>query len=308
MTFAEFAQTLYPYCGDGRRPCDFVVALIGSSIEDTDDQRCSLLDGTPDYLNRIYNGTKRFPQKDATFILGHLSKANFADYISDLSDDATEELSDALKYKGITVEIKYDVASKCADIFAEIMTNCANGAHQRPTNRGKVANPFEALKGAEALLATLPAPAQMTPPEKPLLEEQIYISELYAAYGDKEGIADFGEEHLSQYGEYNEDIKERRIDYFAAESIRRGVHDLYSGEYANQFDVLKDETLAGVRNTSQKAFPNGYERLLGVMEQAAAIQVHQYILSPSPNWIGNRIKMGVCHFLVNDKKLRWVKK
>ena len=308
VTFNEFAQMLYPFCGNGKYQSDLVVALVGSIIEDTDDESGSLLDNTPDYLTRIYNGTKPFPRKDAAFVLGHLDKAKFEAYISGLSDDAIDGLRTSLANKGITVAKKYEVASKCADIFAEIMTNCANSTRQRPTNSFKVADPFEALKRAEELLATLPAPTQIAPPEQHLIEEQLYISELYAAYGDKEGIASFGEEHLPQYCEYDEDIKERRIDYFAAESIRRGVSELYSGQYADQFDVIKDETLAGVINTARRSFPNGYERLLSVMEQAVAIQVRQYILSQSPNWISNRIKMGVCHFLVTDKKLKWVKR
>jgi hypothetical protein len=166
------------------------------------------------------------------------------------------------------------------------------------------------LKTADALLATIPAPTMVDPPEIPLPEEQPYISELYAAYGDREGVVDFGEAHLTRYGdgEYDEDIKDRRIDYFAAESIRRGVSELYSGEYANQFDVLKDETLDGVKNTARKTYLNGYERMLGVMEQAVSIEVKRYLLSRSPNWISNRIKMGVCHFLVNENRLRWVRK
>jgi len=52
---------------------------------------------------------------------------------------------------------------------------------------------------------------------------------------------------------------------------------------------------------------NGYERMLGVMEQAVLIQTKQYMLSQSPNWISNRIKSGICHFLVNENKLKWVK-
>lgn len=308
VTFTEFAQMLYPFCGNGKYQSDLVVALVGNIIDDADDESCFLLNGKPDYLTRIYNGTKPFPRKDASFVLGHMDKSKFEEYISTLTDDAIDGIRSALSEKGIEVAKKYEVAPKCADIFAEIMNGCATAARQRVANRPKAPDPFEALKAADELLATLPAPVLLEPPEQHQADEQVYISELYAAYGDKEGIADFGETHLPHYSDYDEDIKERRIDYFAAESIRRGVSELYSGQYANQFDVLKDETLAGVKNTARKAFPNGYERLLGVMEQAVAIQVRQYILSQSPNWISNRIKMGVCHFLVNDNKLKWVKK
>lgn len=113
---------------------------------------------------------------------------------------------------------------------------------------------------------------------------------------------------MAQYDEYNEDREDRRIDYFAADSIRQGIRELYSDGYTNQFTVLKEETWAGIRNTARKSYPNGYEKMLNVMEQAAIIQVAQYTLSRSPNWISNRIKMGVCHFLVNDNILKWVKR
>lgn len=39
---------------------------------------------------------------------------------------------------------------------------------------------------------------------------------------------------------------------------------IYNGRYANQFEVLKDETYAGIKNTATKTFPNGYEKLLAV--------------------------------------------
>jgi hypothetical protein len=315
LNFSEFAQMLYPFCGNrgGNRTyqSDLVVALVGSIIEETDDGSCTLLDKKPDYLTRIYNGSKPFPRKDAAFVLGHLNKDGFEAYISDLTDDGIEGLRAALADKGIEVAKKYEVAPKCTDVFVEIMTGCANTTRSmraQSTGRAKTSDPFEALRSADALLATIPEPAQLEPPEHPLVEEQPYISALYAAYGDKEGIADFGEEHLTLCGdEYGDDLKDRRIDYFAAESIRRGVSELYAGEYANQFEVLKDETFQGIKNTARKVFPNGYERMLGVMEQAVLVEVRKYILSRSPNWISNRIKCGVCHFLVNEDKLKWVR-
>jgi len=311
VTFSEFAQMLYPFCGNGKYQSDLVVALVGNIVEEADDGSCALLDKAPEYLARIFSGTKPFPKRDATFVLGHLNKYNFENYISELTDDGIEGLRAALIERGFTVSKKYEVAAKCADIFAEIINECASGTRAtraKTATQLKASDPFEALKSAEALLATIPAPRQVAPPVIPLPEEQPYISELYAAYGDKEGIVDFCETHLPQFDEYDEYMKDRRIDYFAAESIRRGVSELYSGEYANQFDILKTETLDGVKNTARKTFPNGYERLLGVMEQATRIEVRKYILSQSPNWISSRIKMGVCHFLVNENKLRWVRK
>jgi len=231
-------------------------------------------------------------------------------------DALVRDAVDVKKRRRDALKQAYQQRKSDASYLAEVwLLAVCNGTNRKDeaqalttvtSETGKNADPFKALIKAEALIAALPAPMQIEPPEEPLVEEQPYISELYAAYGDKEGMPDFCESYLPQFSEYDEDIKERRIDYFAAESIRRGVSELYSGRYANQFNVLKDETFAGVKNTARRTFPNGYEKMLWVMEQAALIQVRQYILSQSPNWISNRIKMGICHFLVNDKKLRWV--
>ena len=187
-------------------------------------------------------------------------------------------------------------------------TDAQNAEGASKKGKSKTSDPFSALREADALLATIPSPTMIPPPEQVQPHEQPYISELYAAYGDKEGIPDFNDNHLLQYADYADDKKERRIDYFSAESIRLGVREIYGGEYSNQFDVLKEETYAGVKNAELRVFKDGYERMLEVMQRACDIEVSQYVLSRSPKWISNRIKMGVCHFLVNDKKLRWVKK
>lgn len=203
-------------------------------------------------------------------------------------------------------------ASYLAEVYLLAVCNGVNEIEKDQlslfSDTGKKNDPFEALEQLEASIARLPVPKQISPPKQISEEEQPYISELYAAYGDKEGINDFCEAHLSQYEEYNEDRNDRRIDYFAADSIRHSVRELKSDKYKDQFTILKEETLAGVKNTARKSYPNGYEKMLSVMEQAAIIQVTQYTLSRSPYWISNNIKMGVCHILVNDNKLEWVKK
>lgn len=244
--------------------------------------------------------------------------SNVYQSVLDDIDTLVRNSSDVKRRKRDALKQAYQQRKSDALYLAEVyLLAICNGTNKKDDNQSqstttakkkKSDDPFEKLDAIDALIRDLPAPKQIDPPEQPLEEEQPYISELYAAYGDKEGITDFCEAYLAQYDEYNEDRNERRIDYFAADSIRHGISELYSGKYANQFDVLKDETFAGVNNTARKSFPNGYERMLSVMEQAATIQVNQYILSRSPHWISNRIRMGVCHFLVNDKRLRWVKR
>jgi hypothetical protein len=77
--------------------------------------------------------------------------------------------------------------------------------------------------------------------------------------------------------------------------------------YQGQFDILKTETHDGVKDTAKKTHLNGYERMLAVMEQATKVPVNGYVLRNTHNWISGKIKKGVCHFLVTDGKLKWVK-
>ena len=115
-------------------------------------------------------------------------------------------------------------------------------------------------------------------------------------------------EESVDYPDYADDLDDRRVDYYSAASIQRGVLELGSNRLSNQFDVLKEEIFDGVKDTARKSHPNGYERMLSVMEQAVKISAPNYLLSSSPYWISGKIKKGVCHYLVNDHKLRWVKK
>lgn len=68
-----------------------------------------------------------------------------------------------------------------------------------------------------------------------------------------------------------------------------------------------------VRASGQLIVANYYqcnyaERMLAVMEQAVVAPVTNYILSASPYWISGKIKKGVCHHLVNDGKLKWIRR
>ena len=137
---------------------------------------------------------------------------------------------------------------------------------------------------------------------------QPFIDELLRAYGDAEQ-KELTRADLADYQEYADDLADRRVDYYAAETIRRGVLELRSDTLTGQFDVLKEETFEGVKNTARSSkHANGYERMLAVMEQAAITPVTNYLLSASPYWISAKIKQGVCHHLVNANKLRWVKR
>jgi hypothetical protein len=157
-------------------------------------------------------------------------------------------------------------------------------------------------------IKSLPRPADVLKPEEATPDEKTYIEELYRAYGDAERMPSFSASDFATHPDYSVDLDDRRIDFYAAVTIQRGVLELGDGSLSNQFDVLKSETLDGVKDTAKRKQDNGFERMLAVMEQAASLPVTNYVLSASPYWISEKIKKGVCHHLVNDGKLRWVRR
>ena len=167
---------------------------------------------------------------------------------------------------------------------------------------------MQLIEDIQKKIKQLPRPADVPVPKEATQDERIYIKELYKAYGDAEGINSFSEKDLSSYPEYAEDLDDRRIDYYAAESVRRGVLELKGNNLIGQFEVLKNETLDGVKDTANRTHLNGYEHMLAVMEQSINVPISNYILCASPYWINGKIKKGVCHHLVNDGKLVWIKK
>lgn len=266
----------------------------------------------------VHNKIKEIAQrKDADVSVGVFFAANIIPNIPKVLDTVLDKIdalvqSDASLGRKMQATLKKSRTNKTpADYLAEVLVVAicigSNVLSTDESEQDGLSPEMSALEKAEALLATIPAPPNITPPKSIAKYELKYIAELYAAYGDAESIADFNEHALVAHPDYAEDLHDRRIDYFAAESIRRGVDELQGATLKNQFEILKSETYEGVKDTAKKKHDNGYERLLAVMEQSTVISVNGYILSRSPHWINNKIKKGVCHFLVVDDKLKWVK-
>lgn len=315
MTLSEYLNMLFPFFGDrtgfgntpktkrGRGKADFVTFILGAYVEEGYETECSVLDLKPDTLRKIMSGTSPFSAVNAIPFNRHPDKERFVEVLSEdaQSFDSMLALSKALADHGIVNDGSLnDILAKCADVLEQIIMEAARPKGKRDFN--------DACDAVEQALRRMPRPDMQDPPDELAEHEQAYIEALYAAYGDAAKIDVFDHSSLASYPEYDEDLKERRIDYFAAESIRCSIIELQGADLQDQFSVLKYEMYAGVRNTAMKRYDDGFERMLSVMEQATLTPVDQYVLSRSPYWINNRIKQGVCHFLVTDGKLRWVKR
>lgn len=305
MNFSEYAQGLYPYCSAGTDEASYFIELIGNLIQDAAMDACQILKRRPDTRYRYIKGSRKIQSKDAKYIYDHRDLNKFSAWISSRMDesDSYDAVTAWLTSKGVTSQYTDDA---CAELLEQIILDIVKDTVV-PSSLD-TDNDLKLIEEIKQKVKSLPRPVDVPVPKEATSDERIYIEELYQAYGDAENIDTFSADNLPFYPDYAEDVEERRVDFYAAVTIQRGVLELGDGGLSDQFDILKKETLDGVKDTAKRSQPNGYERMLAVMEQAVMLPVTNYILSESPYWISGKIKKGICHHLVNDKKLKWVKK
>ena len=306
MTFSEYATGLSAYISYGKSEYDYFTELIGNFIQDAAMDACKLLKRQNDTKYRYIKGIRLIQVKDAQYLYDHRDKEKFSHWIWERMDDTSsyDKISAWLVRHNISSD---DPATACADLLESIILDIINNIASSPPSQ-KSDLDLALINDIQEKIKSLPRPANVPVPKEATQNEETYIDELFLAYGDAEGMDVFSRNDLLSFPDYEEDLNGRRIDFYAAESIRRGVLELGSGSLTDQFDVLKSETLVGVTDTAKRTHPNGYERMLAVMEQAVTTPMTNYVLSASPYWIGGKIKKGVCHHLVNDGKLTWIRR
>ncbi|HCT64538.1 MAG TPA: hypothetical protein DIC60_04630 [Lachnospiraceae bacterium] len=309
MKFSDYAQSLSPFCSGGMAESSYFTELIGNYIQDAAMDACKILQRKEDTRYRYIKGTRNIQARDAQYIYDHRDTDKFSKWIDEQMEnsDSYEAVSKWLDDCEIT-HGKYDISNACATLLESVFLEITKGSDVSSDTAFNYGYDFALVDEIRKKIKSLPRPADVPVPKEVTHEEHDYINALYCAYGDAESKNTFDESDLSSYSEYQEDVNDRRIDFYAAESIHRGVMELGKGGLSDQFDVLKGETYDGVKDTAKRTHPNGYERMLAVMEQAVNSDVKNYVLSASPYWISGKIKKGVCHHLVNDGRLKWVKK
>ena len=310
MEFSEFASGLLPFCIGQMKKEQYFNEIVGNFIQDAAMDSCPVLHKKADTKYRFLKGTRKIQPADASYLYANRDKKKFSHWIANRTEecDSYEAVAGWLHDNGIKNPCVDDA---CADLLEKIILSLMDGS----TATSEISNDscgltcdISLIEDIEEKIKLLPRPNSMPVPKEATENEKTYINELYKAYGDAEGLLSFSKKDLGDYPDYADDLADRRVDYYSAASIQRGVLELGTNKLSNQFDVLKQEIFDGVKDTARKSHPNGYERMLSVMEQAVKISAPNYLLSSSPFWISGKIKKGVCHHLVNDHKLRWVKK
>ena len=71
--------------------------------------------------------------------------------------------------------------------------------------------------------------------------------------------------------------------------------------------MLKEEIYNGIIDVHEQDYSTGYKRLVADLQQAAITNTSKSLLDSKLHCIGNCERKGVCHMLVNDCRIKWVK-
>lgn len=143
----------------------------------------------------------------------------------------------------------------------------------------------------------------MNPPKKiNLHKEKVYLTQLLEVYSEWKNTT-FSFNNIKSNLDVYEDFIENRAYYYNAESLRRDLRDVYLGE--DEFNLIKGEMYSGLNNYMKFNFSNSYEKLNSVLHEATKVDLTACPSQSILNFVHNDDKKGICHHLVNEKKMRW---
>ncbi|MDK2750073.1 MAG: hypothetical protein KYX60_05220 [Halomonas meridiana] len=158
--------------------------------------------------------------------------------------------------------------------------------------------PFHAVRFGGGL-GTRPEP--VIPPEDTVSMDHRYVRQLLSVYAQY--IADDQQPPdlslLSKDDSIRNKFSRQRERFYHAESLRNFSRDTVP---SGVFEALQDDIFDGVVDVCESQHACGMDRLNATMSQAANVTVDA---SPLTSVTRTRDKQGMCHQLVNDRRLNW---
>jgi hypothetical protein len=117
----------------------------------------------------------------------------------------------------------------------------------------------------------------------------------------EEEKAEVTSDSLPKHTKYQEEFSSARRSFYSAENL-----ELFSRDWLknDSYNKLAEECYDAVSPVVNNEHKNGYKRYLATLTQAAAVNFSSH---PLHLYIEIKDKKGLCHQLVNSKKIRWVK-
>ncbi len=148
--------------------------------------------------------------------------------------------------------------------------------------------------------STRKRPKADIPPLTPEASELTYTSELLLAFGDVEKT-NVNDVNLTAFPEYEQEYLRARRNYYSADGLEKFSRDWLPNDC---YKELLDECYETISPVVLSDHKDGYTRYLKVSAQAAGTN---YSSHPLHHYIKVQDKKGLCHHLVNEKKVKWVK-
>lgn len=149
--------------------------------------------------------------------------------------------------------------------------------------------------------ALKPRPQSQVPPPEVDVSETRYVEQIYEAFSDhlKAPIKD--PSGFAHRIDMKNNFHKARVSFYCAESLKEFSRDsLPDDEY---FVDLKEQILEGISITVDKLHADGYARLVETTEKAVTVQIDS---NPLKDALRPNDRIGICHHLANEDKLRWV--
>lgn len=148
----------------------------------------------------------------------------------------------------------------------------------------------------------LSKPRPPAPPPPPAIgsHELGYVNALVDAYDDHCGAPISTTTAAFEHDDYGQHLRRSRIEFYRAESLREFSKDVLVAP--DNFEEIQGQVLDGIRPKVAEKFPSGYDRVLAVSSHAVSIQLANH---PLRDDLEPADRVGICHQLANDGKVRW---
>ena len=143
-------------------------------------------------------------------------------------------------------------------------------------------------------------PASGKPPTEVAASESRYVTQLLGAYGEHTGTTISDPSALS-VPKLKNHFRRQREAFYEAESLRVFARDSVP---PGTFESLLDNIYDGVVDTHDEDHPDGYQKVCAVTKAARDLQITANALITCTN---PKDRDGICHQLVNEERLQWIR-
>lgn len=129
--------------------------------------------------------------------------------------------------------------------------------------------------------------------------ELVYVKQLFLSYEDESKIKFQKKDDLTTHINYQNHFNRARINFHYAEQLRNFYRDSLP---ANTFQDFQDEIYNGIVDTVEDYHDNAFNKVKETEKLASTLQLSSNPLT-TVSIVSDR--KGICHQLVNDKKIVW---